>query len=337
MSSLGTANTVDNPTPNASWYSMLCGVATTAVLQFVLLRLNYQTSGRKIDRYDNADDGVNNYDIKNVAKLLMRIPTLAWNPTSNSTIRSFPIQDLDLDGWKSHFKKIGYEDLSSGVACVHDPDERNLATQHRDLLMNSADELITSEILDHGIKTGVEEALRDEEMVAEALCASGIDKDFFLEDDFMNAASYPSAKVLDPEWTPWLTAMASSNIYGQLELMYHRVAAAQQAMNILSFAYRDRAERLEGTKKLLCEKVVEVRKAMHVVNKSFDKSASLSKDIERLQSEITTAQASPAVKKYLSIMGSRQAYSTLHKISPRSSYAPSIISTNHLDTKPLIL
>ena len=40
-----------------------------------------QTSGRKIDRYDNADDGVNNYDIKkNVAKLLMRIPTLAWNP-----------------------------------------------------------------------------------------------------------------------------------------------------------------------------------------------------------------------------------------------------------------
>ena len=128
------SNSESANTAKPSLYSMLCGVATMTVLQFVLLSLGHQTAGGRTDMYDEkAAEDIEDFDKRNVSKLLMRIPTRAWNANSTS-INLFPIHDMDLNGWKSHFQKVGFDELSAGIVNCSNRDQRQLDVQYHDLL-----------------------------------------------------------------------------------------------------------------------------------------------------------------------------------------------------------
>jgi hypothetical protein len=96
--------------------------------------------------------------------------------------------------------------------------------------------------------------------------------------------------------------MSSTNIYGQLNLMYQRVHAVQQGLNILSLAFKERADALEHDKKLLCEKAIQVRKAMHALSKGKSRTAGLGNEIRQLRGEISAAQSNPVIKKYMNMV-----------------------------------
>lgn len=300
----------DNPSDNPSWYAMLCGVVSSLIHQFILLNLGYQSAGGRTDKYDlKTHEDIDNFDKTNIAKLLMRIPT-EWNRSS-----LFPIYDFDLEGWKSHFEKIDFQGRTEPII-VPEKEDRVLNAQYHDVLTGNVDDLMEDEDMEQAVKDAIELAQKDEETIFDMLATAGVDKTFFLENDFLEAGSYPSARIRDPEWTPWLSAMASTNIYGQLDLMYRRVHAIQQGANILSLAFKHRAAVLEEHKKQLCEKAIQVREAMKVVTKGQHRNSVVSGELKNLQAEINSAKTIPAVRKYLTMMSDR----AVHTGSPRLTY-----------------
>jgi len=289
----------DNPSDNPSWYAMLCGVVTSSIHQFILLNLGYQSAGGKTDKYDRkVKEDIDNFDKTNVAKLLMRIPT-EWNRGS-----LFPIYDLDLEEWKSHFEKVDFQGRTEPIT-VPEKEDRALNAQYHDMLTGNVDDLMEDETLEDDMKDAMGLAEKDKESILDMLATTGVDKAFFLESDFLDAGSYPSARVRDPEWTPWLSAMASTNIYGQLALMYRRVHAVQQGANILSLAFKHRAAEMEEHKKQLCEKAIQLREAMQVVTKGQERNSIASGELRSLEAEIAAGKSIPAVRKYMSMMSDR--------------------------------
>ena len=74
-----------------------------------------------------------------------------------------------------------------------------LNAQYHDILIENMNDLMKDEILNQAMKDAVELTQKDEEIVLDILITTDVDKIFFLENDFLEAESYPSTRVRDPE------------------------------------------------------------------------------------------------------------------------------------------
>jgi hypothetical protein len=134
--------------------------------------------------------------------------------------------------------------------------------------------------------------------------------------------------VNNPEWTPWLSHMSSSNIYGQLVSMYNRVEAFQNGMELLSLHCHREIQRLELGKSQLLDKVQHVRDAMSVLKKRHDESKKISKEHTDLSKEITDGLKYTQVRHFVdretrfSSFGWRHVSSRLSNRSPQTTPHP---------------
>jgi hypothetical protein len=278
-------------TVTASWYTKFSKVASSTMREIIYLRLGYQTTGGKVATY-TSDAGT---------QILMRVPTEPWTTDdgSGSIYREFPIHDYNLAEWVSHIKDFTVPGVQNPPRS-EDPEQADIDAQHSRIQDGSEDVLDTN-ILNFSVKSGVDEDRQDRARLAEAMELAGLEKLEYLETDFINAAYFPPAPVRDPEWTPWLASMAVSNVYGQLELMYQRVASVQQGIALLTLFCEQRKARLEGQKAALIEKVRACRKAMAVLNKVHQETQTITKEIHGFNEEINSAMAYPTVRKYLNM------------------------------------
>ena len=142
--------------------------------------------------------------------------------------------------------------------------------------------------------------------------------------------------------------MASSNIYGQLSLMYRRVDALQEVFTVLSLTYKDRAAKMAAEKEKLAHKVKKIREVMARLGKKHTTDRTTLAEVKSMQKEIAAAQQILVVRKFVSMDArfdnrpSRQDGNTGRFASPglegslrfgRSvTYLPLIIS--HLNLRP---
>jgi hypothetical protein len=99
---------------------------------------------------------------------------------------------------------------------THTTEYRDLASGHLDFYMEEGE-------MDDTLNVGKEETERFGDDIDNLLSAAEVERKYFNPHDFLLAHSYPVAPLRDPEWQPWLAAMASTNIYGQLSIMYRRI------------------------------------------------------------------------------------------------------------------
>jgi len=295
-----------------SWYSRISGVILTLVHQFILMNLGYQTRGGKVDSYDGSAEpphylessALDHFDSTNVAKLLMRVPSEADVKDYDTP---FEIYDYSLAEWKKHFEETGGLDSVTpklNLSMIEEPHDKTLNREHSDICEGNVDGHITKEFLDEDVRVGHQARMEHDEHVQMMLDAS-CPKDTYFASDFQPAHLYPPAEVQNPQWTPWLAAMASTNVKGQLALMYRRVCALQSASLVLSLAYKQQADDLEADKKNLLVEAIKVRDVMAALKDTSYSISQVKQEIKSLNDEIAEGKKDPSILQYLKIQRNR--------------------------------
>jgi len=300
-----------------SWYSRLCGVVLTLVHQFILMNLGYQTRGGKTDEYDGSADfpprmiseNIANFDNTNVAKLLMRVPTLADIKQYNDHT-TFRVYDHNLEQWNDHFFDSGIMDLKQPVLDVlrtttdDDKYDQSLQAAYDKICDGDVNKYMSDRDLTEGVEFGLHRSMELEDQV-ETMLESVVPKETYFGRDFLPAHLYPPAEIHNPQWTPWLAALASTNLDGQLMLIYSRVEAFQSACRVVALSYQRRAEELEQDKQHLLAEATKVRDAMAVLKHSVSRAPQVKQEINKLRSEIDEGKRNPSVAQYLDLQRSR--------------------------------
>ena len=275
------------------------------------MKLNYQTAGGKTDQYDfdawekrvDADD-FSNFDTMNVAKVMNRVVA------AQKTFRPFPLHDYDtLEEWVGHCNKIESVALVFPLQKFIDDEYYNRFHQreYHTLQSGNVDDYMDVDSLEDAVQYGHDQAANEAEELNLMLNEAGVDTDYLVPNDFLLATAYPSAELRDPEWQPWLRAMASSNIYGHVEILYRRLTALQGGLNVLGAALIKRAKSLESHKKRLIGEAVAVRQAFKTLNKTTKQMTNTKSEIKDLDEEIVKTKRIPGVQKAIDLSADGEA------------------------------
>lgn len=304
-----------------SWYNKFTSVANTVITQIILLRNGYQTRGGKITYY--SDEACR--------QLIMRIPTAPWS--GDTPYPEFPLHDMSIYDWVDHFK-ASYAHLNASPSAMSSPDLRNDFQIQLDRDFALADQVtdVPPEQMDDAVEFGYHAEEEARGMLAHSIVAAGIEPESFLESDFMQAALCPLVPVRDPEWTPWLSKMAVSNIYGQLTLMYRRCESFQAGMELLALHCETEKERLQEEKETLEKKAVAVRKAKEVLSKIYGDGKGMRGDVQTLRTEVESGSRNPQVRdfvdRYRPHISDPSSGSVVRTLTPRSSKSPALYNSS---------
>jgi len=296
------------------------------------MSLGYHAAGGKTDHYDfKPDMPCDDFDKTNVAKLMSRIRP----PTVPENFNAFPIHRFkSLQEWRQHFDGLGENGVDLGFA-VSNKLDRARTSEFQDLEGGNVDAYMEEDDLDEAIDEGRSQAEHYENDINDMLNAAGIEKAYFHPRDFMLGCEYPPAQLQDPEWNPWLAGMASTNIYGQADIMFRRLCAAQRGAIILSEALTKAAKGLEAQKQGLLKEVVETRRALLALKKKSRKLAETKQEVRLLNQEINETKRIPGVQKFLDLSGDPDKEPVVY-MRPISSYLPNLYSTDSPGQRTLI-
>jgi hypothetical protein len=283
-----------------SWYKSLSGVVVSMIHQFIMMHQGYHTAGGRKDSYDFDEKASTkaHFDTTNVAKLMMRISQIPPGA-------GFPVHAYDFPQWRRHFETLS-TDGDYGIAeeyIIVNKMDRARTAEYRDLASGHLDSYMEEGEMDDALNVGKEEAERLGDNIDNLLTAAGVEREYFNPHDFLFAHSYPVAPLHDPEWQPWLAAMASTNIYGQLSIMYRRICAVQTGTNVVAAAMMRRAQALEEEKKFILQRAEEVRNAFRTIKNTERNITSTKHEISALQNEIAAAMEVPGVQRALALSG----------------------------------
>jgi len=292
----------DPSTITPSWYRTLSGLVISLIHQFIMMHLGYQVAGGRKDSYDFDEDpkAQGDFDKTNVAKLMMRI-RMQLKPDT-----PFPIYKFKTLGeWGKHFNKVSNDAdyLIADEYAVDNKMDRARTSEYRDLESGNVESYADKYDLEGAVETGHDALEECQVDIDTILTAAGVERDYFDPGDFLLGHLFPSASLHAPEWTPWLAAMASTNIYGQLSIMYRRICAVQNGTKVVAAAMLRRANALEEEKKHILDKAVEVRNAFRTIKKTEKKIAVRKTEISGLEREITETLEMPGVRRSLELCG----------------------------------
>jgi hypothetical protein len=290
----------DPAAPLPSWYKSLSGVVVSMIHQFIMMHQGYHTAGGRKDGYDFDEKASTkaHFDTTNVAKLMMRI----------SQVRPgvpFPVYPYEFPEWRRHFEALSTDD-HYGIAeeyIIVNRMDRVRTAEYRDLASGHLDSYTEEGELDDAVNVGKEEAQRIGEDIDNLLTLAGVEREYFNPRDFLYGHMHPAAPVRDPEWQPWLAAMASTNIYGQLSIMYRRICAVQTGTTVVAAAMTRRAQALEEDKKFILQRAEDVRNAFRTIKKTERKVTSTKNEISAMQNEIAATMEVPGVQRALELSG----------------------------------
>ena len=264
-----------------------------------MMHQGYHAAGGRKDTYgfDDKASTKAHFDTTNVAKLMMRISS-QFQPGA-----PFPIYAYDFPKWREHFKKIATDD-DYGIAeeyLIENNMDRARTSEYRDLASGNLDSYAEEGDLDDAVNCGNVEAERIEDDIDDLLAAAGVERDYFNPSDFLFGHLHPPAQLRNPEWTPWLAAMASSNLYGKLSIMYRRMYAVQTGTNVVAAAMMRRAQALEHQKKYILQRAEDVRNAFRTIKKTNRSITATKSDIRALENEIAATMEVPGLWRYRGI------------------------------------
>ncbi len=290
----------DPATALPSWYKSLSGVVVSMIHQFIMMHQGYHTAGGRRDSYDYDEKASTkaHFDTTNVAKLMMRISQV--QPGAR-----FPIHAYEFPEWRRHFGTLSMDE-DYGIAeeyIIVNKMDRVRTAEYRELASGHLDSYMEEGALDDAVNVGKEEAERLGDDIDNLLTAAGVEREYFNPRDFLYGHIHPAAAVRDPEWQPWLAAMASTNIYGQLSIMYRRICAVQTGTTVVAAAMMRRAQALEEDKKFILQRAEDVRNAFRTIKKTERSITSTKNDISALQNEIATTMEVPGVQRALELSG----------------------------------
>lgn len=268
--------------------------------QFIMMHQGYHTAGGRKDSYDFDEKASTkaHFDTTNVAKLMMRVSQILPGA-------GFPVHTYDFPQWRRHFETLS-TDSDYGIVdeyiIVNKMDHTRTA-EYRDLASGHLDSYMDKGEMDAALNVGEGEAERLRDDINNLLIAAGVEREYFDPHDFPFAHLYPVAPLRDPEWQPWLAAMASTNIYGQLSIMYRRLCAVQTGTTVVASAMMARAKGLEKEKKLILQRAEEVRNAFRTIKKTERNITSTKNEMGALQNEIEAAMVVPGVQRALELSG----------------------------------
>ena len=101
-----------------------------------------------------------------------------------------------------------------------------------------------------------------------------------------------------PEWTAFLERFASSNIYGQVELLNARLRQVEQALLIRDMC-NSHLKELSDEQKLLKLKAEKVYNIYRILGIEVNQTMNLSGDVYQLNIEVSKALKNPKVAQYL--------------------------------------
>jgi hypothetical protein len=280
----------------ASWYKSLSGVVVSMIHQFIMMDQGYHTAGGRKDSYDFDEKASTkaHFDTTNVAKLMMRISQIPPGA-------GFPVHAYEFPQWRRHFETLS-TDGDYGIVeeyIIVNKMDRARTAEYRDLASGHLDSYMEEGDLDDALNVGMGEAERLGDEIDNLLTAAGVEREYFNTHDFLFAHSYPAAPLRDPEWE----AMAATNIYGQLSIMYRRICAVQTGTNVVAAAMIRRAQALEEEKKFILQRAEEVRNAFRTIKKTERNITSTKNETSALQNEIVAAMEVPGVKRALVLSG----------------------------------
>jgi hypothetical protein len=306
----------------ASWYQSLSGVIVSLIHQFIMLHQGYHTAGGRKDSYDFDPDNASkaHFDTTHVAKLMMRVAQI---PPGGP----FLVHTFDLEQWRGHYASHGV-DRDYGIAeeFIRNSNKMDRArtAEFRELANGDLDGYMEEGELDEGVSDGWAETERLSNDIDNQLAEAGVEREFYVLNDFCLAHQYPAAPLRDPEWQPWLAAMASTDIYGQLSIMYRRLCAVQTGANVVAAAMQRRAQDLEADKMLLLTKAKEVKDAFATIKKTERNISSTKTHIGALNDEVRGIMEVPGVQRVLALSGDlggdrSERWSYLYLIPPLSA------------------
>jgi hypothetical protein len=229
----------------------------------------------------------------------MRIPSLTG---PGDSFPQFPIYDRTICQWHAANDEFVWSTLMIETLPTspqsEPPNEYMIGISQE--VRNAIEDATQDEVdIISAAKDGNRQDSINRSRLSEELAEAGIDTLEFKLSDFAQATEIPPAPVDDPQWTPWLSHMASSNIYGQLILMYTRVEAFQDGMELLSLHCKREISRLDQGKQQLLARVQQVREAMNVLKKRHEETKKSHQEHAALNKEISEGLKIAQVKQFV--------------------------------------